>query len=85
MLNQFQSRYNGFNGDMAQMVSYKSSGGIAAGFAGIKVNAIERKVKERWVIIQSESREQFAKPIQKELKQLKADLVIRDGFCGEKV
>ena len=35
MLSQFQSRYSGFNGDMAQMVSYKSSGGIAAGFDGI--------------------------------------------------
>ncbi len=35
MLNQFKGRYNGFNGDMAHMVSYKSSGGIAAGFAGL--------------------------------------------------
>lgn len=35
MRSQFQGRYNGFNGDMAQMVSYKSSGGIAAGFSGL--------------------------------------------------
>jgi hypothetical protein len=37
MLNQFQSRYgnNSWNGDLAQLLSYKSSGGIAAGFAGI--------------------------------------------------
>lgn len=35
MRSQFQSRYNGFNGDMAHMVSYKSSGGIAAGFSGL--------------------------------------------------
>lgn len=35
MRSQFQSRYNGFNGDLAHMVSYKSSGGIAAGFSGL--------------------------------------------------
>lgn len=35
MLSQFQGRYSGFNGDLGQMLSYKSSGGIAAGFAGI--------------------------------------------------
>jgi len=35
MRSQFQSRYQGFNGDLAHMVSYKSSGGIAAGFDGL--------------------------------------------------
>lgn len=35
MLNQFKSQISTLNGDLGHMVSYKSSGGIAAGFAGL--------------------------------------------------
>ncbi|MCB9285133.1 MAG: T9SS type A sorting domain-containing protein [Lewinellaceae bacterium] len=35
MLSDFQSYRNGFNGDLAQLLSYQASGGIAAGFSGI--------------------------------------------------
>ena len=35
MLNQFQNYRTDFNGDLGHLVSYKSSGGIAAGFNGL--------------------------------------------------
>ena len=35
MLSQFQSYRNNWNGDLAQLLSYQASGGIAAGFSGI--------------------------------------------------
>ena len=35
MLNQFQANTNNWNGDLGQLLSYKASGGIAAGFSGI--------------------------------------------------
>ena len=35
MLSAFQSNRNGFNGDLAALLSYKASGGVAAGFSGI--------------------------------------------------
>ncbi len=35
MLNEFKSRYNGFNGDLAHLVTQKTSGGRAAGFSGL--------------------------------------------------
>ena len=35
MLSQFQANTNNWNGDLGQLLSYKASGGIAAGFAGI--------------------------------------------------
>lgn len=35
MLSSFQSNTGAFNGDLAQLVSYQASGGIAAGFSGI--------------------------------------------------
>lgn len=34
-LNQFQANTGSFNGDLAMLVSYKASGGIAAGFSGL--------------------------------------------------
>ena len=35
MLNQFQSARSSFNGDLGQLLSYRASGGIAAGFSGL--------------------------------------------------
>ncbi len=35
MLTQFQNYRNSWNGDLAQLLSYQASGGIAAGFSGI--------------------------------------------------
>jgi hypothetical protein len=35
MLSSFQAYRQGFNGDLAQLLSYKASGGIAAGFSGL--------------------------------------------------
>lgn len=35
MLSDFQANLNSFNGDLAQLISYQASGGIAAGFSGI--------------------------------------------------
>jgi len=35
MLSDFQNYRNGFNGDLAQLLSYQASGGIAAGFSGL--------------------------------------------------
>ncbi|MEL6276587.1 MAG: M57 family metalloprotease, partial [Bacteroidota bacterium] len=35
MLSDFQAATGGFNGDLAHLVSYQASGGIAAGFSGI--------------------------------------------------
>ncbi len=35
MLSDFQAYRNGFNGDLAQLLSYRASGGIAAGFSGL--------------------------------------------------
>lgn len=35
MLNSFQANTGAFNGDLAHLVSYQASGGIAAGFSGI--------------------------------------------------
>lgn len=35
MLSDFQNYRSGFNGDLAQLVSYQASGGIAAGFSGL--------------------------------------------------
>ncbi|MDX1477443.1 MAG: M12 family metallo-peptidase [Saprospiraceae bacterium] len=35
MLSSFQSNTGAFNGDLAQLVSYQASGGIAAGFSGL--------------------------------------------------
>jgi len=35
MRSQFQAKYNTLNGDLGQLLTYKGSGGIAAGFAGI--------------------------------------------------
>ena len=35
MLNAYQSNTGSFNGDLSHLVSYKASGGIAAGFSGI--------------------------------------------------
>lgn len=35
MLSDFQGYRNGFNGDLAQLLSYQASGGIAAGFSGL--------------------------------------------------
>jgi len=35
LLQEFQNRYGTFNGDLAQLVTLKSSGGLAAGFSGL--------------------------------------------------
>lgn len=35
MLSDFQANLGSFNGDLAQLISYQASGGIAAGFSGI--------------------------------------------------
>lgn len=35
LLNQFQSRTGALNGDLGQLITYRSSGGVAAGFSGL--------------------------------------------------
>ncbi len=35
MLSQFQQQHSSFDGDLAQLVSYRASGGVAAGFSGL--------------------------------------------------
>jgi metallopeptidase family M12-like protein/type IX secretion system substrate protein len=41
MLNSFQANTGAFNGDLAHLVSYQASGGIAAGFAGICASNVD--------------------------------------------
>ncbi len=41
MLNAFQANINAINGDLGHLVSYKASGGIAAGFSGICANNVD--------------------------------------------
>lgn len=41
MLSSFQANTGAFNGDLSQLVSYKASGGIAAGFAGICASNVD--------------------------------------------
>lgn len=44
LLSQFQSRTSSINGDLGHLVSYKSSGGIAAGFNGICNSNVDNKL-----------------------------------------
>lgn len=44
MLSQFQTRTSAINGDLGHLVSYKASGGIAAGFAGLCNSNVDNKL-----------------------------------------
>jgi hypothetical protein len=44
MLSQFQTRTSAINGDLGHLVSYKASGGIAAGFSGLCNSNVDNKL-----------------------------------------
>lgn len=44
MLSQFQGRTSSINGDLGHLVSYKASGGIAAGFSGLCNSNVDNKL-----------------------------------------